>query len=446
MKGETPEASPSTSLSPTPGDASADDSDNVTKRDFQIMNLDSEIYLCSIPILEPSPPENHTANELARAEEARELSRATESGWDLLGHLKNSCLYYGSGWWTYEFCENTKIVQYHAAGLTPAGQPPKRDRSHHEYVLGRQPALPSGSVQANGGDDDIVPATVQAKGDQRYLVQKLEQGTICDLTGRDRTIEVQYHCAPGLKESRISLIKEVTICHYLMVVNTPELCNDVAFLPPTQAKANPISCQLVLPEGAEPPAIEQGKTNAQKFAEAEAEGSWQNVFEDQLPLKAAQKPQVVGGVVVGARNVLRNGDEEGKPPIQLAPPRDPFKFVKENELVELLAQGAGKAKGGKVDALDPDMLEHLEIDQEVFNQMREEVERLAGDLGWRIEVVELPNEDREIRGYIDDEGDDEAQGSKKKKQAGKNNEDKKDQDEDGKKQQEGSEERFKDEL
>lgn len=410
------------------------------------MKLQSEAYICSIPILEPAPPENQTANELARAEEARELSRATESGWELLSHLKELCLYYGSGWWTYEFCKNTKIVQYHAAALTPAGQPPVRDRGHHEYVLGREPTLPSGAIHS-GEDGDPVPATVQTKGDQRYLVQKLEAGTICDLTGRARTIEVQYHCVPGMKESKISLIKEITICHYLMVVNSPELCNDAAFLPPTEAKANAISCQLVIPEGAEPPSLDEAKTKAQQLAEDELEGTWLNAVEDQLPLKAANKPQIVGGIVVGARNVLRNGDEEGKPPIQLAPPRDPFKFVKEEELVELLAQGAGKAKGGKVDALDPEVLEDLEIDQEVFKQMREEVERLAGDLGWRIEVVELPNEDREIRGYIDDDSDEDGEnGKKKKKQTGKTDGEKKTQKGNDKKQQEGSEERLKDEL
>lgn len=409
------------------------------------MKLASEVYVCSIPILEPSPPENHTANELARAEEARELTRATESGWELLSHLKDSCLYFGSGWWTYEFCKNTKIVQYHAAALTPPGQPPVRDRSHHEYVLGRQPALPDGRTVTENGEPPL-PATVQTKGDQRYLVQKLEAGTICDLTGRARTIEVQYHCVPGMPESRISLIKEVTICHYLMVVNTPELCRDVAFLPPTQSKANSISCHLVLPEGATPPpAIDPGTTEAQQLSEHE---KWQNVVEDQLPLKAARNPQTIGGIVVGARNVLRNGDEEGKPPIQLAPPRDPFKFVKEEELVELLAKGAGKAKGGKVDALDPQMLEDLEIDQEVFKQMRDEVERLAGDLGWRIEVVELPNEDREIRGYIDEEGDEE--GTERKTNGKKGGSQQKaaedDKEKTKQKQEEGSQERFKDEL
>lgn len=413
------------------------------------MKLQAEVYLCSIPVLEPNPPENQTANELARAEEARELSRATESGWELLSFLHDSCLYFGSGWWTYEFCKNTKIVQYHAAALTPAGQPPVRDRGHHEYVLGRHPTLPDGTVHANDDGQPALPATVQTKGDQRYLVQKLEAGTTCDLTGRARTIEVQYHCVPGMKESRISLIKEVTICHYLMVVNSPELCKDVAFLPPTQSRANAISCQLVLPEGAEPPAIEQGKTKAQQLAENDMRESWSNVFEDQLPLKAVRQPQSVAGIVVGARNVLRNGDEEGKPPLQLAPPRDPFKFVKQEELVELLAQGAGKANGGKVDALNPDLLDDLEIDQTVFNEMREEVERLAGDLGWRIEVVELPNEDREIRGYIDEEGDEAGDGKKKKggiKEGEKKGVQEKKPEGDDEKQQEGSEERFKDEL
>jgi protein OS-9 len=200
------------------------------------MNMPPHRYLCAIPVIEPPSPENQTATELAKAEEARELGRAAASGWNLLSQLEDTCLYFMSGWWSYRFCNNREIVQFHALPSTPMGKPPQRDPHAAEYVLG-QASLPETSEthttsSSSGTDDEKPPAELQVKGDQRYLVQKLEGGTICDLTGRARTIEVQYHCVPGMQNDRIGWIKEVTICAYVMVVNTPRLCDDVAFLPP----------------------------------------------------------------------------------------------------------------------------------------------------------------------------------------------------------------------
>ncbi len=56
---------------------------------------------------------------------------------------------------------------------------------------------------------------------------------------------MKYHCVPELQNDKISWIKEVTICAFVMVVNTPRLCYDVAFLPPMETRAYPISCQLI---------------------------------------------------------------------------------------------------------------------------------------------------------------------------------------------------------
>ncbi|KAG3191622.1 hypothetical protein PC129_g25084 [Phytophthora cactorum] len=68
-----------------------------------------------------------------------------------------------------------------------------------------------------------------------------------------------------------------------------------------------------------------------------------------------------------------------------------------------------------------------------------EMRKLAGDQGWKLELVELPNGVRELRGYIDEE-DDEKKPAEVDAQA-KEKQDKKD--------EEGSEEKFfkkKDEL
>lgn len=62
----------------------------------------------------------------------------------------------------------------------------------------------------------------------------------------------QYHCNPSIGADRITLIKETLTCAYLMVVETPRLCNDVAFQPPQKDEANSITCRpVLLPEEAE---------------------------------------------------------------------------------------------------------------------------------------------------------------------------------------------------
>lgn len=380
------------------------------------MKLASSEYLCSIPLVEQPSLDNETDSELAKVEEARELSRATTHGWELLSGLGDQCLLFVSGWWTYRFCKNREIVQFHVSASTPAGQ---AIRDPIEYVLGAVPAIPTSSLQKarHNPDTQPLPAEVQVKGDQRYLVQKLEGGTICDLTGRARTIEVQYHCVPGLKQDRISWIKEVTICAYLMVVNTPRLCEDVAFLPPKEAKAHQIDCQLILHNDATPPLLEQDKGNLGTPSSSQNQEELTDVDAQEKKTASKGQGQVVGGIVVGARNVLSTGDEDGKPPVTLKSPREHRESLSEKKFTEMIAQAASKAEGGKVEILSREEMDDLDVDPKMIEEMRAELEKLAGDAGWRLDLVDIPGEEaRELRGYID--GDEEDQDDEKSDEKG----------------------------
>ncbi|KAM0261056.1 hypothetical protein ACHAQJ_002495 [Trichoderma viride] len=440
---------------------------------YELMNMPPHRYLCAIPVIEPPSPENQTATELAKAEEARELGRAAASGWNLLSQLEDTCLYFMSGWWSYRFCNNREIVQFHALPSTPMGKPPQRDPHAAEYILG-QASLPESSEtrsKTTSSSSSQVPAELQVKGDQRYLVQRLEGGTICDLTGRERTIEVQYHCVPGMQNDRIGWIKEVTICAYVMVVNTPRLCDDVAFLPPEENKANPITCQLITDDEQQtPPLIDQHASKFQKsdvsIEQVDELDQWQSTDGSQL---------TVGGVLVGGRKSLSAGDKDGQPPVMLAPPRNYINTQQATEqLVKVLVQAASKEDGGKVDRISQEELEKLNIKQDMVAEMEEEIRRLAGDAGWQLEIVGgVDDEERQLRGWLhekggDDDDDDvsadekpvaaagkgakgkkndksEAKGKKEKnKDSGANNRRKKGQQDDG---DEGSEEQFfKEEL
>ncbi|RGP63613.1 os-9 [Fusarium longipes] len=419
---------------------------------YELMKLPPNEYLCSIPILQSPEAENKTANELAKAEEARELSRATASGWELLSELEDSCLYFMSGWWSYSFCNNREIIQFHALPSIPNGQPPKPDPHTPDYTLGKVPAIPANAAhQAKmNGQEAPPPAELQVKGDQRYLVQRLEGGTICDLTGRERTIEVQYHCVPGMKADRIGWIKEVTICAYLMVVNTPRLCNDVAFLPPEETRANPIRCKLISDERNEPPSLDQAvplaKDEAQEPLKHEETGVKSG---DTTPEDARKEPINIGGVVVGARNVLSGADEAGKPPAKLPPPRSYFSNSNTDaeRFLKVVASGKSKEDGGDIEILTTEELERLDLKPSVVKDMTDRMKKLAGKYGWKLELVELPGGEKELRGYIDA---DEEELAKNKAQLKKDKEAAADAKGDaGEERAEGSEEQFfdkKDEL
>ncbi|KAL7624752.1 Protein OS-9 [Parahypoxylon ruwenzoriense] len=373
---------------------------------YEIMNMLPHRYLCAIPIIESPPAPNKTATELAKAEEARELARASAHGWDLINGLDGSCLYYMSGWWSYSFCYGQDVVQFHALPASVKSGPPVRDPNTAEYILGKAPDPQSASRSSRRGhsgppNDKEQQATstappnteLQVKGDQRYLVQKMADGTVCDLTARERTIEIQYHCSPGSTQDRIGWIKEVTTCAYLMVVNTPRLCVDVAFQPPKEERANIISCRAIISGAA------QANWHTQKTLEAESAMIGQAQGEVRTPI-------TIGGVVVGGRQLLGKG-EDGKEAHKLAPPRN-FRSSNIAPLVEVVAQGSSKEEGSKVDILTDEELAKLDLSPEVIDELKKELQKLAGDRGWKLEVVEIPGDPREIRGIVDtdEEGSD----------------------------------------
>ncbi|KKA26180.1 hypothetical protein TD95_003753 [Thielaviopsis punctulata] len=252
-------AVPGSDVVPTSGsDAAKDAGSGSGKPDvpetYFLMNVPPSKYLCFIPTIESKSAENATAAELARENEAKELSRASETGWSILKSMDGECLYFMSGWWSYKYCYDSYIVQFHAQPAMPGQAPPVPDPHMAAYVLGRASKVhhEDGNwldEEWQKGAEDVKSSTtdIQVKGDQRFLVHRLTGGTMCDLTNRERTIEIQYHCAPGATHDSIAWIKEVTTCAYLMVVNTPRLCKDAAFLPQKEDAANVIDCREILP-------------------------------------------------------------------------------------------------------------------------------------------------------------------------------------------------------
>ncbi|KAH8600745.1 glucosidase II beta subunit-like protein-domain-containing protein [Bisporella sp. PMI_857] len=375
---------------------------------YEMMTSKGEDYLCTIPIVE-TPVKNETSEAEARAAEQKELARATDRGWELLQDLEGNCLYFVSGWWSYSFCYNSEIVQFHQITPQPgkAISPPQPDPDMKQYVLGKVKTTKrnkederGNQIEAKKGQKRSEPpkTELQVKGDTRYLVQKMEGGTTCDLTGKPRRIEVQYHCNPHVND-RIGYIKEVTTCSYLMVVYTPRLCNDVAFQPPKETKANKIVCRIVVSED------EIAYHKSLKTLESNLEATANKI----------EKPINIGGVIVGA------GKWANKEGARMPVPQN-FGQEDQGRKTTIIASAKSKAEGGKVEVVSDIDLQKMDVKPELVEELKAEVQRLAKDRGWKIEVVDAPGAVREILGSVVDDDEKEAES------------------------EEGSEEIFKDEL
>ncbi|OBT80398.1 hypothetical protein VF21_00773 [Pseudogymnoascus sp. 05NY08] len=351
--------------------------------------LHSKPHLCSIP-RPPTEERNLTSEALHKASLALELSRANDHGWELLAPLGKSCLYYTSGWWSYKFCYNDSITQFHAAPPQPGRPqfPPVRDPRTPQFVLGRAKKIPGqdskthgkfyddgSSEKAEGGsdielrgsqeeegsefyEDDEIKGVLQDNGDNRYLAQKMKSGTLCDLTMRPREIEIQYHCGTTGVD-RVQWIKEVTTCSYLMVVHTPRLCKDVAFQPQTQAETLEILCKPITgeegtTESSSTDSAPQERT-ASGEAAAETSENAADILKSLAKERAKDKPLIIGGTVVGGGEYFPASD----PPLLKPPPfwnantrantKKPIMIAKSNTQV---TAGSGD-KGGNAAAEAP---------------------------------------------------------------------------------------------
>ncbi|WVQ98169.1 hypothetical protein IAU59_005291 [Kwoniella sp. CBS 9459] len=204
-------------------------------------------------------------------------------GWAALGHLEGKCLYSKQGWFTYAYCHNSHIRQFrqapHKHPHPPEGIVPTEDREYDAYTLGqvspdarqrfatgaggvrtnhlaKQASSPNKAEQANlpranvgngyadslgdggrktslstspgngngNGQGQVSPTVSFGHGaSSRYLVQRWSHGTRCDKTGRPREVEVQIHCSMTTGDM-IYMIKELSICQYVVIIHSPYLC------------------------------------------------------------------------------------------------------------------------------------------------------------------------------------------------------------------------------
>jgi protein OS-9 len=192
------------------GDDHHDEAAKEEKLEYEMMLHHNQRYLCSIPQVEKPVEQPRESDPASKAEQEKELARANDRGWELLAGMQGNCIYYMSGWWSYRFCYNDEVKQFHQ--LAPARgmpvYPPVEDPNAQGFLLGRYEEkkqnqdgsayseekwegegaleVSEHATRKTGGHGELV-----TRGENRYLKSDWHGGTECDLTGKERRIEVQ---------------------------------------------------------------------------------------------------------------------------------------------------------------------------------------------------------------------------------------------------------------
>ncbi|KAJ2403342.1 Protein OS-9, partial [Coemansia sp. RSA 2559] len=198
-----------------------------------------------------------TANEKDTGVAVSEMSRgdrnrAINRGVELLDPLKADCITYITEYWSFEYCHNMYVRQFHRNAPDQNGQVLEVEYKLGDYANRKQlsPAEESSNSElATEEEHSDASRTTQLGtiGRSRFLTQVWGGGTLCDITRQPRQVEVQFHCDVNGHE-RIALVEEVVSCQYVVVVNTPRLCADPLFYSAADSAVHDIKCQHVVPD------------------------------------------------------------------------------------------------------------------------------------------------------------------------------------------------------
>ncbi|XP_042242471.1 endoplasmic reticulum lectin 1-like [Homarus americanus] len=118
------------------------------------------------------------------------------------------CLHGGSGWWKYEFCYGRKVEQYHE----------DRDGSKTIVLLGEFNVEEHRKWLAKNPDKGY-------KLGKRHVSHLYSGGSMCDLTGNPRQVEVKLRCKESNSPSSVTLyLLEPQTCEYTLGVETSIVC------------------------------------------------------------------------------------------------------------------------------------------------------------------------------------------------------------------------------
>ncbi|ORX66603.1 hypothetical protein DL89DRAFT_286302 [Linderina pennispora] len=219
--------------------------------------------------------------------DAREVERQSiERGLQLLEPMKPGCLTYVEGWWTFEYCHDRSVSQFHRI---EQAEPDEYELI--KYRLGDpSQRKPLGLPEVPNGQ------TLDGETEDTRTTQTWGGGSVCEITRRPREIEVQFHCDPNMPE-RISHIKETSTCQYFMVVTTPRLCEDASFFDPAGIDSDKEYHEIIAQKASLPEAVEEQQHPVEQAPKDPEHGSKESAGEKEesgpatADAKATAKPK-----------------------------------------------------------------------------------------------------------------------------------------------------------
>ena len=162
---------------------------------------------------------------------------------DNLSKLKGMCAHFHQGWWSYEWCFEGKVIQFHV----------KLNKNKHVTIedttgLGEFNGKSMTEVYSldSSSPSEQAEETVETLHSDVVVEERFfhDEGELCPQTGRPRETEAVLRCCPPLKSSRkkntvfhygnpvetdlvyLENVEELQVCSYTMTLCTPLLCHD----------------------------------------------------------------------------------------------------------------------------------------------------------------------------------------------------------------------------
>ncbi|GAB4828209.1 Protein OS-9 [Ancistrocladus abbreviatus] len=181
-------------------------------------NKNGQNYLCFLPKVEkPKSGKLVGQQNISSVIMETEKQVKVKTPDELLEVLKDKCLIRQEGWWSYEFCYQQKLRQFHV----------EDDKTVQEFILGIYDAEATAAYHQNLSDISTLKDPRSKDASQRYHPHQYTNGTTCDLTNQPRETEVRFVCSEP--RAMISSITELSTCKYALTIQSPMLCKHPLF-------------------------------------------------------------------------------------------------------------------------------------------------------------------------------------------------------------------------
>ena len=119
-----------------------------------------------------------------------------ESVLDVLSDLEGLCQTYQKDYWSYEWCHNDEIRQFHVQGGIRTAEWSLGKLDTTSSSLSNQAKKSESSTDGNNGEEEEEHDNFKVISRPKYFSQKFKGGQHCDETNASRSTEVQLSCCP----------------------------------------------------------------------------------------------------------------------------------------------------------------------------------------------------------------------------------------------------------